>query len=42
MWAMLSEIADQVVWFDQKLEPEDWKVMFMAALWKEVRAVPGS
>ena len=38
--AMLSEVADQVVWYGQKLVADDWKRIFAAALTK-VRVVPG-
>lgn len=40
LWAMLNEVAAQVVWHGQKLSPEDWKHIFSASL-KKQRAVPG-
>lgn len=40
MWAMLNEIASQVVWHGQKLSAEDFKVMATAAIRKQ-RVVPG-
>lgn len=40
MWAMLADIARQVVWHGQKLDSEDWKHVFSASLNKQ-RAVPG-
>lgn len=40
LWAMLTEISDQVDWYGQKLSPEDWKHIFSASL-KKQRAVPG-
>jgi hypothetical protein len=40
MWAMLTDIATQVVWHGQKLTPEEWKDMATAAL-KRQRVVPG-
>lgn len=40
MWAMLTDIATQVEWHGQKLAPDDWKLIFLEALSKEVRAVP--
>lgn len=40
MWAMLSEVADQVDWYGQKLEAEDWKDIFTASL-RHARVVPG-
>ena len=39
MWAMLGEVAQQVVWHGQKLSPEDWKNVFSASL-KKQRVVP--
>ena len=39
LWAMLNEVAAQVVWHGQKLSPEDWKHIFSASL-KKQRAVP--
>ncbi len=38
--ALLAEIAEQVVWYGQKLCVEDWKRVFAASLQK-VRVVPG-
>lgn len=40
MWAMLTDIANQVVWHGQKLTPEDWKTIFSASL-KKQRVLPG-
>lgn len=40
MWAMLTEVAEQVVWHGQKLTPENWKDIFTAAL-KRQQVVPG-
>lgn len=40
MWAMLTEIAEQVDWYGQKLSPEDFKDIFTAAL-RRARVVPG-
>jgi hypothetical protein len=40
MWAMLTDIASQVVWHGQKLTPDEWKDMATAAL-KRQRVVPG-
>lgn len=40
MWAMLSDISQQVLWHGQKLDPKDWKEMATAAL-KKQRVVPG-
>lgn len=40
MWAMLTEIARQVPWHGEKLTPEDWKLVFLDALKREVRTVP--
>ena len=40
MWAMLEDVAVQVVWHGRKLQKEDWKHIFSAAL-KQQDAVPG-
>ena len=40
MWAMLTEVAEQLAWHGMKLTSNDWKLMFLDALKREVRAVP--
>jgi hypothetical protein len=40
MWAMLTDIATQVRWHDQKLSPDDFKLIFLDALKRELRIVP--
>lgn len=40
MWAMLTDIATQLPWHGQKLRPDDWKILFLDALKREVQAVP--
>ena len=40
MWAMLTEIATQVVWYGCKLRANDWKLVFLDALKRELRVVP--
>lgn len=40
MWAMLTDIARQVLWHGLKLDTEDWKLIFLDALKREVRLVP--
>lgn len=40
LWSCLTEISLQLVWHGQKLTPDDWKTVFMAALNKEMRLVP--
>jgi hypothetical protein len=39
MWILLSFVAENVEWHGIKLEPEDWKIMFVAKL-KKLRIVP--
>lgn len=34
LWAMLSDISEQVDWYGRKLTPEDWKHVFTASLRK--------
>lgn len=40
LWARLGDIAEQVVWYGQKLDATDWKDMFTASL-RHARVVPG-
>jgi hypothetical protein len=40
LWACLSDVAQQVEWYGQKLNATDWKDMFTASL-RKARVVPG-
>ena len=40
MWALLTDIAVQVVWYGAKLTAEDWKDVLTASL-RKARVVPG-
>jgi hypothetical protein len=40
MWAMLTDVSNQVEWYGQYRTKEDWKHIFSAAL-KAQEAVPG-
>lgn len=40
MWVLLTEIAQQLPWHGLKLTPDDWKLIFLDALKREVRMVP--
>lgn len=40
MWAMLTEVSQQLLWHGVKLSTEDWKLVFLDALKREVRMVP--
>lgn len=40
MWAMLTDVARQVEWHGVKLSPDDWKLVFLDALKRELRTVP--
>lgn len=40
LWAMLTDVATQLAWHGLKLSPDDWKIIFMDALNREVRMVP--
>lgn len=40
MWAMLTEVAQQVPWHGVTLRPDDWKLIFLNALKRECRMVP--
>lgn len=39
-WAMLTDVATQLPWHGLKLTPDDWKLVFLDALKREVRLVP--
>jgi hypothetical protein len=40
LWAMLTNIATQLLWHGLRLSPDDWKLIFLDALNREVRMVP--
>lgn len=40
MWAMLTIISEALPWHGVKLTPDDWKLIFMDALNREMRIVP--
>jgi hypothetical protein len=40
MWAMLTDIARQLPWHGVRLRPDDWKLLFLDALKRELRVVP--
>lgn len=40
LWALLTDLSEQVDWYGQKLSKEDWKDMMTASLRKS-RVVPG-
>lgn len=40
LWACLTDISVQKLHHGLKLSPEDWKLLFMSALNREVRMVP--
>lgn len=40
MWACLSDVSAQLPWHGQKFTPDDWKLMFLDALKRELRIVP--
>lgn len=35
LWAMLTDVSEQVNWYGRKLKPEEWKHVFTAALSKQ-------
>lgn len=39
-WAMLTDVATQLKWHGVRLSPDDWKLMFLDALHREMRIVP--
>jgi hypothetical protein len=40
MWAALTDVASQVKWHGLRLTADDWKLVFLDALKREVRMVP--
>lgn len=40
MWADLTDVATQLKWHGKRLRPDDWKLLFLDALKREVEAVP--
>lgn len=40
LWAMLTDIARQLPWHGVKLSPDDWKLIFLDALKREMRLAP--
>jgi hypothetical protein len=40
MWAMLTDIAEQVEWHGLKLSADDWKLIMLDGLKSELRLVP--
>ena len=40
LWALLTDISEQVEWYGRKLSPDDWKNVFTASL-KKQDVVPG-
>lgn len=40
MWSMLTDVAEQLPWHGVKLTPDDYKLLFLDALNRELRMVP--
>ena len=40
MWACLTDVATQIPWHGKKLKADDWKLIFLDALKRELRIVP--
>ena len=40
MWAALTDIAKQLTWHGIRMSPDDWKLVMLDALKREVRMVP--
>jgi len=40
MWSMLTELSTQLVWYGKKLRAEDWKLIMLDGLKRELRVVP--
>jgi len=40
MWCLLTEISQQLSWHGIKLSPDDWKLVMLDGLKREMRLVP--
>ena len=40
MWAMLTDVSQQVMHSRMRLSPDDWKLVFLDGLKREMRVVP--
>lgn len=40
MWVLLTELSRQLEWHGQTLSPEDWKLIMLDGLKRELRVVP--
>lgn len=40
MWGRLTDVATQLTWHGQSLRADDWKLVFLDALKRELRIVP--
>jgi NinB protein len=40
LWASLTDVATQVIWHGDRLSPDDWKLIFLDGLNREMRNVP--
>lgn len=40
LWASLTDVSVQLKWHGQHLRPDDWKLLFIDALKRELRIVP--
>jgi hypothetical protein len=40
MWAMLTEVSRQLKWHGVTLRPDDWKLLFLDSLKRELRMMP--
>jgi hypothetical protein len=40
MWAMLTDVSAQLPWHGIRLSADDWKLIFLDALKRELRMVP--
>jgi len=40
MWAMLTDVSEQLRWHGIRLTPDKWKLIFLDALKREIQIVP--
>jgi len=40
LWSLLTDLANQVPWHGVRLKPDDWKLIMLDGLKREIRMVP--
>lgn len=40
MWALLTDVSQQLTWHGKRLSPDNWKLVFMSGLKHELQIIP--